>query len=88
MPFGLTNAPATFQRLMFRIFPSHVGVDILVYLDDILIFSKTLEGLYQTLEYALQAIEDAILKCKSKKCNLFFRTIGYLGHIIGDGGYS
>ena len=88
MPFGLTNAPATFQRLMFKIFQSHVGIDILVYLDDILIFSESLEGLFRTLDYALQALSDAGLKCKPKKCNLLLQTIGYLKHVIGNGSYS
>ena len=88
IPFGLTNAPATFQRLMFNIFQSHVGIDILVYLDDILIFSESLEGLFRTLDYALQALSDAGLKCKPKKCNLLLQRIGYLGHVIGNSSYS
>ena len=88
MPYNLTNARATFQRFMFKIFQSHIGIDILVYLDDIFIFCKTLEGLYRTLDYTLHALSDAGLKCKPKKCNLLLQTIGYIGHVIGNGSYA
>ena len=53
MPFGLTNAPATFQTLMFMIFLSHIGIDVQVNIDDILIFLESIEGLFRTLDYAL-----------------------------------
>ena len=88
MPFGLTNAPATFQRLMNNLFQSRLGIDILVYLDDILCYAETLEQLYKSLEYALQTVISAGLKCKAKKCKLFSNKIEYLGHIVANGAYS
>ena len=67
MLFCLTNAPATFQRLMYKIFQSHIGINILVYLNNILIFSESLEGLFGTLDYVLEMLSKEGLKCKSKK---------------------
>ena len=56
MPFGLCNAPATFQRLMDRLFETEIGKELLVYLDDILIFPETPEELLAALERTLQIL--------------------------------
>ena len=55
MPFGLCNAPATFQRLMDSLFETELGKELLVYLDDILIFTETAEELFVALERTLQS---------------------------------
>ena len=53
MPFGLTNAPASFQRLMNRVFKEEMNIFVLVYLDDILVFSNSLEEHWEHLRVAL-----------------------------------
>ena len=63
MPFGLCNAPATFQRLMDSLFESKIGEELLVYLDDILVFAETPQELLDALERTLQILMKAGLKC-------------------------
>ena len=60
MPFGLTNAPATFQRLMDRLFHDHIGKDTLVYLDDLLMFAQTEAELLQSIDRNLQILEKLV----------------------------
>ena len=61
MPFGLCNAPASFQRLMNKVFKDELNSFILVYLDDILIFSRSLEEHWGHLRRALQRLREAKL---------------------------
>ena len=63
MPFGLCIAPATFQRLMDNLFETEIGRELLVYLDDILIFAETAEELLATHESILQILINVGLKC-------------------------
>lgn len=84
MPFGLCNAPATFQRLMERIIGPLVGDRVLVYLDDILIFSASVDVLFETLEQVLGLLTKANLKCEPSKCSLYAETIHYLGHVVSN----
>jgi len=86
MPFGLCNAPATFQRLMEKILGSRIGRDVLVYLDDVLIYGATPEAVLRSLREVLMALIRAGLKCKSSKCELFTRSIQYLGHVVSADG--
>jgi hypothetical protein len=86
MPFGLCNAPATFQRLMERILGSRIGRDVLVYLDDVLIYGPTPESLLSSLREVLLALSKAGLKCKMSKCELFIKSIQYLGHVVSADG--
>ena len=88
MPFGLTNAPATFQRLMNHIFADRIGVDLLVYLDDIIIFSSDLESHLTTLRDVLARLSRAGLKCQPAKCQLLRETLTYLGHTVSAQGIS
>lgn len=87
MPFGLCNAPATFQRLMQRVFGSRIRLDVLLYLDDVLIFAKSPSALLQAIDSVLQLLQDANFKCKPSKCDLFTTTIHYLGHVVSFDGY-
>ena len=86
MPFGLTNAPATFQRLMETCLGDlHLNWCI-IYLDDVVIFSKSPEEHIEWLDAVLTKIEDAGLKLKPSKCEFFKCRIAYLGHIVSDKG--
>ena len=85
LSFGLTNAPATFQAVMNRLF-GHLHSFCVVYLDDILIFSKTPEEHLQHLETVLQILEREGLYAKLKKCDFNKSELLYLGHIIGRDG--
>ena len=86
MPFGLTNAPATFQRLMERVLTSLQWQICLIYIDDVIIFSKTLEEHITRLTEILGRLKAAGLKLKPKKCYLFQHKVTYLGHVVGHDG--
>ena len=88
IPFGLTNTTATFQRLMNAIFGDRIGKDLLAYLDDIVIFSSDFESHLKSVESALSQLERASLKCQPNKCQVFRKTLTYLGHTISPEGLS
>ena len=88
MPFGLTNAPATFQGLMNEVFASLLRKGVLVFMDDILIYSATLEEHVVLLTAVLQLLTDHNLFAKSSKCSFAQPTIEYLGHVISRSGVS
>ena len=86
MPFGLTNAPATFQRLMESCLGElHLNWCI-IYLDDVIVYSKTPEEHIERLEAVFKKISDAGLKLKPSKCEFFKKWIHYLGHIVSNKG--
>ena len=88
MPFGLTNAPATFQRLMESCLDElHLNWCI-IYLDDIIVFSRTPEEHLHWLQAVFNKLEAADLKLKPSKCDLFRQQINYLGHVISKEGIS
>ena len=88
MPFGLTNAPATFQRLMESCFGElHLNWCI-IYLDDIIVFSRTLEEHLHRLKAVISKLRAAGLKLKPTKCDLFQQQISYLGHIVSKEGVA
>ena len=84
--FGLTNAPATFQQVMNDVFKHHIGQFVLVYLDDILIFSRSREEHLQHLDKVLQILQNHKLYARLHKCKFFLEELEYLGHIVGKGG--
>ncbi|XP_053285372.1 uncharacterized protein LOC128446371 [Pleuronectes platessa] len=88
MPFGLCNAPSTFQRLMQRMFGKEQGQSLLLYLDDIIVFSSSVEQHLQRLEIVLDRLQKEGLKAKLEKCVFFRREVGYLGHVITSQGVS
>eukprot|EP00731_Ephydatia_muelleri_P033704 Em0036g8a len=86
MPFGLSNAPGTFQRLMSLVLSGLCWSTCLVYLDDIIIFSQTVDEHLQRLRDVLQRLKDAGLKIKPSKCQLLRKSVLYLGHIVSEKG--
>jgi len=88
MPFGLKNAPETFQRLMNYVLQEYIGKFVAVYLDDIIIYSKTFEQHIDHIKTIFKALRKAILKIKLKKCYFCFPNISFLGHIVGRDGIS
>lgn len=86
MPFGLRNAPATFQRLINNILREFIGKICLVYLDDILVFSTSIEEHMESLSKVLKCLENANLKIQPDKCLFLSRETEFLGHIITPGG--
>ena len=86
MPFGLTNAPATFQRLMETCLDDlHLNWCI-IYLDNVIVFSKTPEEHAKRLEAVFEKISKAGLKLKPSKCEFFKDRISYLGYIVSKNG--
>ncbi|KAL7870478.1 hypothetical protein SRHO_G00079750 [Serrasalmus rhombeus] len=88
MPFGLCNAPGTFQRLMERLFGDQQCQSLLLYLDDIVIFSSTVTQHLERLDLVLGRLQHEGLKAKLEKCFFFQREVSYLGHVISDQGVA
>ena len=82
MPFGLTNAPATFQRLMDHLFYDIKDKYILVYLDDVNIFSTTYKEHLEHLREILERFRQANLKLNMEKCHFCQKELAFLGHIV------
>ncbi|CAI7849896.1 unnamed protein product [Closterium sp. NIES-54] len=88
LPFGLTNAPATFMGLMNDIFLPFLDRFVIVFLDDILIFSKSLEEHAQHLRIVLDTLRHHRLYAKLSKCTFTRSSIGFLGHVISSKGIA
>lgn len=88
MPFGLTNAPAMFQALKNTIFQSLLRKCVLVFVDDILIYSKSLPEHIDHLHQVFNIFQQHQLYLKKSKCSSAQRSLEYLGHIISEQGVS
>lgn len=86
MPFGLKNAPATFQRLINSILREFINRICVVYLDDILIFSTSLQEHVINVNKVFSALRRANLKIQVDKCNFFCKETEYLGHTLTKDG--
>ena len=85
MPFGLKNAPATFQRAVDIILSRVKWQYALVYIDDVIIYSKTMEEHFYHVQKVLSLLRDAGVTLKLSKCNFFTGSVDYLGHTIRPG---
>jgi hypothetical protein len=88
MSFGLTNAPAYFMYLMNSIFMQELDKFVVVFIDDILIYSKNSEDHAQHLHVILQQLRDHRLYAKFSKCEFWLNTVKFLGHTISGDGIS
>ena len=88
MPFGLCNAEATVQRLMDMVMPGLAFEVCLVYLDDVIVFSSTMDEHFQPLTAVLTRLSDTGLKLKPSKCRLLQKHVAFLGHIVSEDGVS
>ena len=85
MPFGLKNAPATFQRAVDIVLSRVKWQYALVYLDDVIIYSKTLREHFTHLRTILDLLQEAGVSLKLPKCHFFQASVDYLGHVIRPG---
>ncbi|GAU37691.1 hypothetical protein TSUD_164940 [Trifolium subterraneum] len=88
MPFGLMNAPSTFQSLMNTVFRSVLRKHVLVFFDDILVYSQDWNSHLVHLEEVLSLLVDHSLVANRKKCQFAQRSVEYLGHLISEEGVA
>ncbi|KAL4037990.1 hypothetical protein IC575_001593 [Cucumis melo] len=82
MSFGLTNAPAVFMDLMNRVFREFLDTFVIVFIDDILIYSKTEAEHEEHLRIVLQTLRDNKLYAKFSKCEFWLKQMSFLGHVV------
>ena len=88
MPFGLTNAPAAFMSLMNRVFQGCLDRFVVIFIDDILVYSRSDEEHAEHLRAVLQILREEKLYARLKKCDFWLREVAFLGHVISEGGVS
>jgi hypothetical protein len=88
MSFGLTNAPAYFMYLMNKVFMEYLDKFDMVFIDDILVYSKSEEEHEEHLRLALQKLREHRLYAKLSKCEFWMKQVAFLGHVISKGGIS
>ena len=88
LPFGLTNAPAFFMDLMNRVFKPFLDQFVVVFIDDILVYSKTRSEHANHLRMVLKTLDEHKLYAKLKKCEFWLEEVQFLGHIVGKDGIS
>uniref|UniRef100_J3KVD7 Reverse transcriptase domain-containing protein n=1 Tax=Oryza brachyantha TaxID=4533 RepID=J3KVD7_ORYBR len=88
MSFGLTNAPAYFMSLMNLIFMEYLDQFVVIFIDDILIYSKSKEEHEKHLRLVLEKLREHRLYAKFSKCEFWLKEVGFLGHVLSEGGVS
>ena len=86
MPFGLTNAPIAFMDLMNRVFRPYLDQFSMVFIDDILVYSRDEQEHEQHLKIVLQTLREKKLYAKLRKCDFWLKEISFLGHIVSAEG--
>ena len=86
MPFGLTNAPAVFMDLMNRVFHEFLDKFVIVFMDDILIYSKSKEEHETHLRVVLETLRQKKLYAKFSKCEFWLEQVAFLGHVVSAEG--
>ncbi|KAL4295400.1 hypothetical protein GQ457_12G029270 [Hibiscus cannabinus] len=86
MPFGLTNAPAAFMDLMNRVFKPHLDKFVVVFIDDILIYSLNKDDHAEHLRIVLRTLRECQLYAKFSKCEFWLSEVAFLGHVISAKG--
>ena len=86
MSFGLTNAPTAFMDLMNRIFKEYLDKFVIVFIDDILIYSKTEENHAEHVRTALEILRKKKSYAKFSKCEFWLQEVQFLGHIVSNEG--
>jgi len=88
MSFGLTNAPAYFMYLMNKVFIKYLDKFVVVFIDDILVFSRNEIEHEKHLRMVLQKLREHQLYAKLSKCEFWLKEVSFLGHIISSGGVA
>jgi len=88
MPFGVSNAPGVFMEYMNRIFHPFLDRFVVVFIDDILVYSKSEEEHAEHLRIVLCVLKENQLFAKLSKCEFWLREVSFLGHVISKGGIS
>ncbi|KAL5546618.1 hypothetical protein UlMin_006305 [Ulmus minor] len=88
MPFGLTNAPAAFMDLMNRVFKEYLDKFVIVFIDDILIYSRSRDEHAEHLRVTLQTLKEHRLYAKFSKCEFWLDRVQFLGHVISKEGIT
>ncbi|KAL0551528.1 hypothetical protein IC582_010617 [Cucumis melo] len=88
MPFDLTNAPAVFMDLMNRIFHQYLDHFMIVFIDDILVYSVDREAREEHLRIVLQTLHDKQLYAKFSKCEFWLEQVVFLVHVVSAKGVS
>lgn len=84
MPFGLTNAQASFMELMNKIFQPYLDQFVVVFVEDILIYSKSKVEHEEHLKTSLQLLREHKLYAKLSKCEFWLRQVAFLGHVVSE----
>ena len=88
MPFGLTNAPDFFMDLMNRVFSDYLDKFVIVFIDDILIYSKSHEEHERHLRLVLEKLRSERLYAKFSKCSFWLEEVAFLGHVVIKSGVT
>jgi hypothetical protein len=88
MSFGLTNAPAYFMYMMNKVFMEYLDKFVVVFIDDILVYSRSEEEHEDHLHLALQQLREHRLYAKLSMCEFWMKQVAFLGHVISKGGIS
>ena len=88
MPFGLSSAPSTFQRMMNNIFFELLDEGVVCYLDDLLVYSRSVQEHLVLLDKVFGLLQKHKLYLKESKCSLFLDRVNFLGHVVSAEGVS